>query len=337
MERDGMFKVRVMDGLPQEREILSAALTQIEAIVEGDVLSELGMNVLHRRLRDRLAGKRPLLLRCNGAEDRSELVHLRDPEAGVVDISRAAFTLGSGRIAAALFWMLVRMCGGSTLDAEALQRHAFPGVGPPPSPEVLVQMKRFLEVDGYRVGRWVLWDPLTGEVFTRQSGGVTPGRRLRSLLCPPGVRRVPDRAPERVCGEVHQEAPADRNVVVEEEPVAIGPEAQEPEDLAGEAAEQEPATAAGTAKDPGQIAMPDELQSAGLETPVSAPTLLAGIPVPAGAWDRVQEFLNLAPRSSDELREVLDDITQFLMDQLRESDTSRSERNLSTPERGNNR
>ncbi|MFZ5823208.1 MAG: hypothetical protein ACOY94_02500 [Bacillota bacterium] len=179
-----MGKPRFLHCTPDERQALGDALERIRAFVAGDTLRDLGLTLLGNRILDRLDGERQLTLSCRDCRNRSLLAKLKDRAGGRILICRTAFSLGEARLPAILFRELVRLCGGFTLDADVLQHHCYPGSGLAPDATALQRFARRPLVNGYHVGRFVLWDPVSGQCFVRCGSGtqVEPGCRLEPVF-----------------------------------------------------------------------------------------------------------------------------------------------------------
>lgn len=370
---------RLLDCQPDERLALESALNRIRTVVKGDTLSTLGLDVLRRKLQERLNGKRRFSVRCRDCRNRSGLVSLKDREKGEIELCRAAFSLGLGRITAALFRELVRICGGSTLDVEALQHHCFPGAGPLPSADAFELFRKRPVVRGLHAGYLVLWNPETGELFVRQGSGsrAESGQRLSPTFWPPGVEPSPatDQPPEP--GLIWEESdPVGRPAEVEPEPDS--PNAR-PEPVAAQTMPQNapsgvfidlgipvkpgparsvdsPATPSEASEsepdltetpDPKETPDPTDspdlatkpvltttlpplntpdlppmppippmpaMQTNWFDTPMPTAALMMGLQVPPEAKELVQELMALGSRTPVEWGQVLQQMTEFLLE-----------------------
>ncbi|MFZ5814072.1 MAG: PT domain-containing protein [Bacillota bacterium] len=306
-----MDTTRVMHCLPEEQTVLEDALRRLRLLAAGEKLKELGLDPLRERLLERLDGKRMLRIACEEGTDRSQVAVLKDREEGEIAVFRHGFDLGAGRIESALFRELVRLCGGFVLDAEALQHHCFPGSGPRPGLEAFQLFAKRPVIDGLHAGRWVLWNPETGELFVRQAGG--PGKRLAPVFQesapggePPAVEREVGPAVEGGLEEVAPE-PVPEPPVQPEVQVTAQPEVQvtaQPEVQV-------------TAQPEVQVTAQPEVQVAAqpdwLATPLPVSALLGGIEVPPEAEELVEELLLLPPMTPGEWSAMLERMTQVLL------------------------
>lgn len=329
-----MRKPRLLKCQPHERKILETALKSVRGIVSGGALPALGLDRLRQRMLARLDGKRSLSIRCSDDRNRSALTILEDRDRGEIVIGRPAFLLGGGRIAPLLFRQLVLICGGATLDAEALQHHCFPGGGPPPSPQAFSRFRaRRQDQKGLYVGRYVLWDPRTGQLFiragTRKQVEAGPpllptfmeaGAAQGGLAAEPWPAPGDGRDPVIAGGAVEAEAEVAARAGVDAPGTAGAEVAAETGADASCAAEADEApeevVAAVAASTPRAEAPAQEPKPAPnwLETPIPVTALLASMSVPKEARGLVQEFMDLGPLTPVEWTELLGKMTQLLME-----------------------
>jgi hypothetical protein len=104
------------------------------------------------------------------------------PRARRIDLSSHLLQSTAERIACVLVHELVHVIGGTELDAEALERLAFPAEATEPSPSDYAKFRKLPIWPGTKVrrGRWFFWDEHEGSVFSRDGRMVGTFREGRS-------------------------------------------------------------------------------------------------------------------------------------------------------------
>lgn len=161
-----------------EQDRLRLAILAAQAKLTPDLCGLTGLDELRRSMLAHLGGFRPLIIACSECEGLPADGFTFQRGKGIVAVCRTLLTGHQERVNAVLFHELVHACGGDEMDAEGLECHCFKdGEATPPSSSDYRRFRSLPEKNGYHLGHYLMWNPVTGQVYVRAPGD-QPGAAL---------------------------------------------------------------------------------------------------------------------------------------------------------------
>lgn len=145
-----------------------------------------GLRPLRDCMIQRLYGLRPLTVQCLQCQEPGAEGFTAGRGVGEIGLCQPALASGQQRLNSVFFHELIHACGGDELDAEGLENHCFHGAGAtPPTPDDFRLFRLGPNRQGWVAGRFLLWNPRTGQLFVKGPDGVTPVAPLNAIFRSP--------------------------------------------------------------------------------------------------------------------------------------------------------